>query len=77
MVRKKYKDLLHHASLIMTLLGLVAAGAIALNDIARHDVFISRLQTEQTAVEKRLIRVDGNIEILMRQQKIEPLPPVE
>lgn len=74
---EKYRALFHVASLIITLMGIFAAAAIAMNDVKRHETSIMRLEKDQSLVERRLIRVDNNIEILMRYQKLKPLPPVE
>lgn len=74
---EKYRALFHVVSLIVTLLGIFAAAAVAMNDVKRHETSIMQLEREQSQVERRLIRVDNNIEILMRHQKITPLPPVD
>ncbi len=74
---EKYRALFHVASLAVTLLGIFGAAAVAMSDVQRHEANIMQLQKDQTIIERRLIRVDNNIEILMRHQKILPLPPVE
>ena len=74
---EKYRAIFHIASLVVTLLGIFSAAAIAMNDVKRHEISINGLESGQASFEKRLIRVDNNIEILMRHQKLKPLPPVE
>lgn len=74
---EKHRALFHVLSLGVTLLGIFAAAAVAMNDVKRHEISINGLESGQASFEKRLIRVDNNIEILMRHQKLKPLPPVE
>ena len=74
---EKYRAIFHVASLIVTILSIFSAAANAMNDVKRHELSINSLEKNQGSVERRLIRVDNNIEILMRHQKIKPLPPVE
>ena len=74
---EKYRAIFHIASLVVTLLGIFSAAAIAMNDVRRHELSINSLEKNQGSVERRLIRVDNNVEILMRHQKLIPLPPVE
>jgi hypothetical protein len=50
--------------------GIVWAG------VAGHDGRISTLEAKQEKSDRRQIRMDGNIELLMRALNVKPLPPI-
>ena len=71
---KRYSPFFHLVFLIISMsftAGIVWAG------VAGQDGRISTLEDKQEKSEKRQIRMDGNLELLMRAVGVKPLPPVE
>ena len=71
---KRYSPFFHIAFFILSTgftAGVVWAG------VAGHEGRIATLEMKQDKAEKRQIRMDGNLELLLRAQGVKPLPKVD
>lgn len=71
---KRYSAFFH---VIFFLASTMFTAGIVWANVSGYEGRITKLEQKQSISEKRQIRMDGNLELLMRAIGVRPLPPVE